>query len=96
VTEDNDARLRILARAAELTGGDRQQTYGSPWVNLERIAELWTVYLDCGVTLKAESVAWMMVLLKMARTDSGWPYHEDNYIDAAAYAAIAGECRKNE
>jgi hypothetical protein len=35
----------------------------------------------------------MMVLLKMARSDAEG-YHEDNYVDAAAYAAIAGECRK--
>jgi hypothetical protein len=38
----------------------------------------------------------MMVLLKMARSNNGWPYHEDNYVDAAAYAAIAGECRIDE
>jgi hypothetical protein len=54
---------------------------------------LWTAYLDREVVITAEDVAWMMVLLKMARSGADG-YHEDNYIDAAAYAAIAGECRK--
>jgi hypothetical protein len=31
----------------------------------------------------------------MARS-SAHGYHEDNYVDAAAYAAIAGECRIDE
>ena len=96
MTDDIPARLRILARAAEVTGGERQDSYGPVKPNLQRIAELWTTYLDCGVTLTPESVAWMMVLLKMARSNNGWPYHEDNYVDAAAYAAIAGECRKDD
>ena len=96
MTDDTPARLRILARAAEVTGGERQDSYGPVKPNLQRIAELWTAYLDCGVTLTPESVAWMMVLLKMARSNNGWPYHEDNYVDAAAYAAIAGECRKDD
>ena len=39
-----------------------------------------------------EDVAWMMTMLKAARALGG--YHEDNYVDAAAYAAIAGECAK--
>ena len=95
MTDDRHARLRILARAAEVTGGERQDSYGPVKPNLQRIAELWTTYLDCGVTLTPESVAWMMVLLKMARSDA-CGYHEDNYIDAAAYCGIAGECRIDE
>ncbi len=95
MTDDTPARLRILARAAEVTGGERQDSYGPVKMNLQRIADLWTAYLDCGVTLRPESVAWMMVLLKMARSRADG-YHEDNYIDAAAYSAIAGECRIDE
>jgi hypothetical protein len=94
MTDDTPARLRILARAAEVTGGERQDSYGPVKMNLQRIADLWTTYLDREVVITAEDAAWMMVLLKMARSNNGWPYHEDNYIDAAAYAAIAGECRK--
>jgi hypothetical protein len=36
-------------------------------------------------------MAWIMLLLKVARSSTG--YKHDNYVDAAAYAAIAGECR---
>ena len=34
----------------------------------------------------------MMALLKVARTKFGQPT-EDTYVDAAAYMAIAGECK---
>ena len=95
MSDDTPARLRILARAAEVTGGERQDSYGPVKMNLQRIADLWTAYLDCGVKLSPEAVAWMMVLLKMARSRADG-YHEDNYIDAAAYSAIAGECRIDE
>ena len=96
MTDDIPARLRILARAAEVTGGERQDSYGPVKPNLQRIADLGTTYLDGGGTLTPVSRAWMMVLLKLARSNNGWPYHEDNYVDAAAYAAIAGECRKDD
>jgi len=93
MTNNQHARLRIPARAAEVTGGDRQDSYGPVKMNLQRIADLWTAYLDREVVITAEDAAWMMVLLKMARSGADG-YHEDNYVDAAAYAAIAGECRK--
>jgi len=93
MTDDTHARLRILARAAEVTGGEQQDSYGPVAQNLQRIADLWTAYLDREVVITAEDAAWMMVLLKMARSGAHG-YHEDNYVDAAAYAAIAGECRK--
>lgn len=90
---DNSARLRILARAAEVTGSERQDSYGPVQQSMQRIADLWMAYLGNGTIIRPEDVAWMMVLLKMARSDAGG-YHEDNYIDAAAYSAIAGECRE--
>ena len=40
-----------------------------------------------------EYQGWMfMVHLKMARAEGG-NYREDDYVDAAAYLALAGECR---
>jgi hypothetical protein len=95
MTDDTPARLRILSRASEVTGGERQDSYGPVKMNLQRIADLWMAYLSPGAIITAEDVAWMMVLLKMARS-SAHGYHEDNYVDAAAYAAIAGECRIDE
>jgi hypothetical protein len=88
-------RLDILKRAAEVTGGERQDSYGPVKNNLSNIAELWSVYLSqrngMPVVVDASDVSWLMVLLKAARSLNGG-YHEDNYVDAAAYAAIAGEC----
>jgi hypothetical protein len=88
-------RLEILKRAAEVTGGERQDSYGPVKDNLSNIAELWSVYLSqrngMPVVVDASDVSWLMVMLKAARSLNGG-YHEDNYVDAAAYAAIAGEC----
>lgn len=89
-------RIQILKRAAEVTGGERQDSYGPVKNNLTNIAEFWQVYLTqrngALVMVGPEDVAWMMTMLKAARSLGG--YHEDNYVDAAAYAAIAGECAK--
>ena len=89
-------RIEILKRAAEVTGGERQDSYGPVKRNLDNIAILWMAYLQVKtgqlVPIGSEDVAWMMSLLKTARSVNA--YHEDNYVDAAAYAAIAGECRE--
>jgi hypothetical protein len=88
-------RIEILKRAAEVTGGERQDSYGPVKDNMSTIAEFWSTYLTerngIYTPLDASDAAWMMVLLKAARSLNGG-YHEDNYVDAAAYAAIAGEC----
>lgn len=42
-----------------------------------------------------EYQGWMfMVALKLARAEGG-NFREDDYLDAAAYIALAGECRGN-
>jgi len=97
MSSDNPSRLSILAQAAAVTGGERADSYGPVKGNLGRIAVLWSSYVSAKlgeeVVLSAEDVAWMMTMLKAARA-MGTNYHEDNYVDAAAYAAIAGECAK--
>lgn len=101
-------RVKILDQAAIITGTDRNKSYGNPVTNLGDCAELWAAYLSgkyAGKTagfentigefrLSAEDVAWMNVLQKIARTYKA--YTPDNYIDASAYAAIAGECAHEE
>lgn len=86
-------RLSILKTAGQLTKGKRNQTYGHPVDNMQHTANLWTALLGEQLTdaITAEQVAHMMTLLKISRTTSG-NYHPDNYIDGAAYTAIAGEC----
>jgi hypothetical protein len=92
-------RIRLLKRGIELTGGDRNKTYGDPWDNLTACAQLWEAYLSAklrsDVCIVAEDVAHMMQLVKMTRTFYG-EYHADNYLDNAVYGAIAGECRQVE
>lgn len=98
-------RLEYLAEAARLTSGNRDREYGTPYNNLSDCARLWSAYLTgkygslsvdiLTLRLTAEDVAWMNVLQKIARTFSGH-VKPDTYIDAAAYAAIAGECAREE
>jgi hypothetical protein len=90
-------RVQTLETAINLTAGDRNKAYGPPHRNLSDCALLWDAYLAIRneVQIDAEAVAWMNVLQKIAR--SAQPgYHPDNYTDAAAYSAIAGECRQIE
>ena len=82
-------RIEILEEAARLIGsdGDRERDYGTPAENFGRIAAGWSVILDQDVS--AEQVALCMAWLKIARLVNG--PHEDSYVDAAAYMALAGE-----
>lgn len=83
-------RFDFLARAEELTAGDRNRSYGSPYTNHARIARLWSDYLDFRVT--PEQVAICMVLLKVARLmEKSGSEATDTFVDLTAYSAIAGE-----
>lgn len=90
------ARETILQDAADLTGGDRNKSYGSPHENLTFMADLVGAYIygkyAAALPLTSEDMAWIMVMTKISRTPAS--QHRDNYVDAAAYAAIAGECRQ--
>ena len=79
----------MLAKAGELIGGCRGETYGSPLVNHERIATGWRVILD-KQDITPGQVATCMAWLKIARLVES-PDHEDSWVDLAGYAAIAGE-----
>jgi len=83
-------RAEILTTARDLTMGERNVQHGHPRVNLTNIASLWSGYFGDPTMFDAHDVAVMMVLLKMARTKTG-ATNPDDYVDAAAYAAIAGE-----
>ena len=88
-------REEILDDAKKCVCGDRDQQYWKPEKSFEAIAELWACYLRaCGVRidfLEPHDVAAMMVLFKMARVATG-QNKDDNWIDAAGYAACGGEC----
>jgi len=84
----------IAAVASELVGGDRDRQHGQKRDNFVRIASVWQSYLeirrDKTAPLGPADVGHMMVLMKIARTQSG-AVNPDDYIDAAGYAACAGE-----
>ena len=81
-------RGKILDEAKRLTSTDRQETYGDPYINHKRIADLWSAYLDTEIS--PSQVALCLCLVKIARLIET-PDHLDSFIDLAAYAAISGE-----
>lgn len=87
-------RQEILETALELTTGDRAKTYGPPKPNLTCFANLVEAYLkgrnDIS-SVDATDGAVIMALAKISRIAAN-KKHKDNYIDGAAYMAIAGEC----
>lgn len=86
-------RQEILEMAKKCVCEDRNQSYGEPESNFERIARLWSDYLNHSVT--PVDVANMMVLFKVARVQRdmgrGTGFNMDNFIDIAGYAACGGE-----
>ena len=77
--------VEILETAAALVGGDRAEQHGDFRILHDRVAELWSAYLRTEV--KADEVAFCMVLLKVARNETG-SSNPDDGVDAAAYAAL--------
>ena len=78
----------ILARAANLISGDRQEQHGEWEDNARLISGLWAAYLD-GQPVKPRDVAPMMALLKIAR--QRYSPSDDNVVDACGYLALGGE-----
>lgn len=81
----------ILDEASEVVFGDREQTYGHPAANLERIAAFWAVVFGHPVTI--EQVCHAMISVKLARAIHS-PNHRDTMIDVAGYAALLDRCGK--
>ena len=66
----------------------RGRKYADPATNHLRISHLWSTYLERYIS--PQQVAACMALVKIARSMES-PDHLDNFIDGAAYLAIAGE-----
>ncbi len=77
--------MTVLEKALEIAGVSRSRDYGHPLVNHQRIADLWNAYLKGmdGDLIGPEDVAYMMILMKVARLQAG--YKEDSLIDVAGY-----------
>ena len=89
----NNTTKKYLETAIKLTSGARAHDYGDKIINHNNIAKLWSAYLD--ISISPHDVAVCMTLLKIARTKLG-TCASDTYVDAAAYMAIAGECKEKE
>lgn len=84
-------RGRALCEEALRTiNGERQDQYGNPEDTFALIASLWGAYL--GVDVKAENVADMMQLLKIAR-EKGGKGKRDNLVDNIGYALLGADMR---
>jgi len=83
-------------KAADLVRNSRQESHGDTFKNHEQIAEFWNTYLDAKLkpmaSITPDEVAMMIGLLKVSRSQVG-KYNIDDYIDGAAYMAIAGELK---
>lgn len=84
----------IAEQVATIVGVDRAGQHGSKKENFDKIATLWNAYLGIrrhpADPLTALDHAHMMVLLKVARTQSG-STNPDDWMDMAGYAVCAGE-----
>jgi hypothetical protein len=86
----------ILETAAAIVDGDREGTYGDVLTGHKSIACLWNGYFrgaGVDVEVNAVDVANMEALQKMARSLGG-TFNLDDYVDGAAYVAIAGELQQ--
>ena len=92
----------VLQEAHELIYGSREDEYGHPRVNLENIAEQWSLYVrqkyryaleDTGLLLDAEDVCWMMAQLKMCREYG--QQKRDSIADAAGYIGLIERIRED-
>lgn len=85
----------VLDRAGDVVLSQRQKEYSQQSVTQMhiQIAQVWSGILDRDVT--AHEVALCMAGLKLVRA-SCQPGHEDSYVDAVGYAAIAAEILHEE
>ena len=82
-------RDEILAIAADLIGGERQELYGDAVTMFRRLALMWTAIIQPRTPITPLEVVLCMLSMKAIRATES-PDHMDNYIDMAGYAALAG------
>lgn len=82
----------ILEEAQRIVYGPREQAYGHPAEDYERVAALWSVILDTPVS--PAQAALCMVAVKIAR-ECHRP-GRDNLVDGAGYFAVVDRIRRRE
>ena len=85
-------RKDILERASDLINGDRDRQHGDVHETAENMAALLSALLHRKLTGPVTPVEALqaMTMVKVARTMNG-QVNEDDYVDMAGYAALAGE-----
>lgn len=85
-------RSKILKEADQLTHTDRAAIYGDPLIGMRCAAELKALYRHyaAGRYSPEHDEAIELHLVKLARIATG-AFHRDNYVDGAAYVAMAAE-----
>ena len=81
-------RKRVLSEAEKCVCGHREQDYGTPEDNFDRIAKMWSAYM--GVEINPVDVSMFMVMLKAARIKSGGGTM-DSFVDGCGYFSCGGE-----
>jgi hypothetical protein len=79
-----------VEEAQRIVGGQRQEDYGDPEDNTERIALAWSAYL--GVNITKRDFCWMMVLLKAMRDTH--KAKRDNPVDAHGYLILMEQAER--
>lgn len=90
-------RQKLLQEAMKITAEDRNKAYGNPEDNFANIADYWMLYLNQRfpgklLELLPSDVAYMMILMKMARLATNIT-HRDSLVDIAGYAACGADCQ---
>lgn len=85
------AKVGVLGEAEKIIRGDRQEDYGHPSINLQRIATAWNGYFHNRPTvdekpLTPHDVTQLMIILKAVRGAEG--YKRDSAVDIGGYAAL--------
>ena len=84
-----NARSGLLADAAVIINGDRNNDYGPPFVDFSRTAAMWSEMF--GRTFLPHEVALGMIAVKLSRI-AETPHKRDHWLDIAGYVACGWEC----
>lgn len=77
----------IFAEAEQTINGPRAKDYGDASESFDRIAALWSAYLNTPVS--SADVAMVMSLLKMVRLKHSGFAHHDSFVDLLGYVGLA-------
>lgn len=95
--EHEPAPTPYLEQALDIIHGARNEEYGHPTEDFQRIADYWNIYLGDRITtpITTTDVAAIMVLLKMGRLSHN-PHHADSWIDICGYVGCYDRIQRRE